>query len=119
MGRKEWHIIVIADIVAFNVAFVLYYWFRIRSGWIEYSIEPEIVLPMLALTAYWIVSFALFGLYASWGSQSRMDELLTLFRAMVVGLLVLFFAIFIDDEATESHAQSRFQIGRASCRERV
>ncbi|HEY6952388.1 MAG TPA: sugar transferase [Bacteroidota bacterium] len=108
--RKDWHFIIIADIAAINVAFILYYLLRIRSGWIGYSIEPELVLPMLALSLYWVVSFALFGLYTSWGSQSRMDELLTLFRSVVVGLLVLFFAIFIDDEATESHAQSRFLI---------
>ncbi len=109
-SRKEWHYTIVADIVAINLAFVLYYWMRIKTGWIEYSIEPELVLPMLFLCLYWVVWFAFFGLYTSWSSQSRLDELLTLFRSIIVGLLVLFFAIFIDDEATESHAQSRFLI---------
>jgi len=99
-----------ADFIAVNVAFVVYYWLRIRSGWIAYSIEPDLVLPMLVLCAYWVIWFALFGLYSLGPSQSRLDELLTLFRAIFVGLLVLFFAIFIDDEATESHANSRFLI---------
>ncbi len=108
--KREWHYTVLADFVAANVAFVLYYWLRIKTGWIAYSIEPELVLPMLVLSAYWIIWFALFGLYSLGPSQSRIDELMTLFRSIVVGLLVLFFAIFIDDEVTESHANSRFLI---------
>ncbi len=108
--HKEWHYTVAADFVAVNVAFVIYYWLRIKTGWIAYAIEPELVLPMLVLGAYWIVWFALFGLYGLGLSQSRIDELMTLFRSIVVGLLVLFFAIFIDDEVTESHANSRLLI---------
>jgi exopolysaccharide biosynthesis polyprenyl glycosylphosphotransferase len=109
-SRKEWHYTVLADFLAVNVVFVVYYWLRIKSGWIAYAIEPELVLPMLVLCAYWILWFALFGLYGLGPSQSRLDELLTLFRAILVGLLVLFFAIFIDDEVTESHANSRLLI---------
>lgn len=108
--KKEWHYAIPTDFIATNIAFVLYYWLRIRSGWIEYAIEPELVLPMLVLSAYWILWFGLFGLYTQGASQSRLDELMTLFRSIMVGLLLLFFAIFIDDEVTESHANSRFLI---------
>jgi len=98
------------DVVAINAAFVVYYLLRIKSGWIAYAIEPELILPMLVICCYWVLWFALFGLYGFGMAQSRLDESLTLFRSVTVGLLVLFFAIFIDDEATESHAYSRFLI---------
>ena len=108
--HKEWRYTLPADAIAVNLAFVVYYWIRIKSGWIGYAIEPELVLPMLVLCVYWLIWFALFGLYGLGPSQSRLDELMTLFRSIVVGLLVLFFAIFIDDEVTESHANSRLLI---------
>ena len=108
--KQEWHYTVPADFVATNIAFVIYYWLRIKSGWIAYAIEPDLVLPMIVLSVYWIIWYALFGLYSLGPSQSRIDELMTLFRSVVVGLLVLFFAIFIDDEVTESHANSRLLI---------
>jgi exopolysaccharide biosynthesis polyprenyl glycosylphosphotransferase len=108
--RKEWVVTMLVDIIMINAAFVLYYLIRIKSGWIAYAIEPELVIPMIVICVYWIVWFAFFGLYKSWLSQSRLDELLTLFRASIVGLLILFFAIFIDDEVTESHTNSRILI---------
>jgi exopolysaccharide biosynthesis polyprenyl glycosylphosphotransferase len=110
MRRREWIYLILTDVVAVNAAFVVYYWLRIRTGWIAYAIEPELVLPMFVLCAYWIIWFAFFGLYNLGKSQSRLDEILTLFRSVVMGLLVLFFAIFVDDEATESHVNSRFLI---------
>jgi exopolysaccharide biosynthesis polyprenyl glycosylphosphotransferase len=109
-SKKEWHYTILVDALAINLAFVAYYWVRIKSGWIGYAIEPELLLPMLVLCFYWIIWFALFGLYGLGPSQSRIDELMTLFRSIVVGVLVLFFAIFIDDEVTESHANSRLLI---------
>lgn len=110
MPKKEWHYTILVDALAINIAFVVYYWVRIKSGWIGYAIEPELLLPMLVLCLYWLVWFGLFGLYGMGPSQSRIDELMTLFRSIIVGLLVLFFAIFIDDEVTESHANSRLLI---------
>ena len=100
----------LADFVTINVAYVLYYWIRVKSGWVQYPIEPEFYLPMLAVYCYWLLCFMFFGLYRSWYMGSRLDELLTMFRATVVGILVLFFLIFIDDESTGSHASSRLLI---------
>ncbi|MGB2869438.1 MAG: sugar transferase, partial [Bacteroidota bacterium] len=100
----------VTDIVTINLAYVLYYWVRVKSGWVEYPIEPEFYLPMMAVCSYWLFCFMFFGLYKSWYMGSRLDELLTILRATVVGVLVLFFLIFIDDESTGSHANSRLLI---------
>ena len=80
-----------------NLAYILYYWVRVRSGWVAYSMEPDFLLPMIAICVYWIIVFFFFGLYQSWYAKSRFDELTTIFKATIFGALVLFFAIFVDD----------------------
>lgn len=90
------------DFLTINAAYGWYYWLRIESGWFEYPIEPELWLPMTAIYVYWLAWFWFFGLYRHWYAQSRLDEVLTLFRTTAVGALVLFFLVFLDDQAGSS-----------------
>ena len=90
-----------------NLAYVVYFWLRVRSGWFKYPIEPELLLPMVTIYVYWLILFAFFGLFRYWYAQSRLDELITLFRTTAAGVLVLFFVIFIDDESTNPQPGSR------------
>ncbi|MBN1398393.1 MAG: sugar transferase [Bacteroidetes bacterium] len=111
MNSRSQHIAtIVIDIITINLAYLAYYAFRVRSGWIPYSIEPELILPMMIICAYWLVWFSLFGLYRLWYEQSRIDEILTIFRSTVVGALVLFFLIFLDDTSSETIVQSRLLI---------
>jgi exopolysaccharide biosynthesis polyprenyl glycosylphosphotransferase len=101
---------VLIDILTINLAYVAYYFFRVRSGWIPYSIEPELLFPMIFVCVYWLIWFGLFGLYRLWYEQSRIDEILTIIRATIVGILILFFLIFFDDTSSETIIQSRLLI---------
>lgn len=111
MKKNSESIVVFAvDFVTINLAYFIYYWVRVRSGWVSFPIEPELWLPMLALYGYWLLWFLFFGLYRSWYAQSRIDEILILFRTTAIGVLVLFFLIFVDDTTTETRANSRLLI---------
>jgi exopolysaccharide biosynthesis polyprenyl glycosylphosphotransferase len=66
-----------------------------------------LLLPMVAIYMYWLILFGFFGLYRSWYAQSRLDELVTLFRTTGIGVVVLFFLIFLDDETTRSQPGMR------------
>jgi exopolysaccharide biosynthesis polyprenyl glycosylphosphotransferase len=105
--RAERILLFTLDFVTINLAYLAYYWLRVRSGWLSYAIEPELVLPMVAIYVYWLILFAFFGLYRSWYAQSRLDELVTLFRTTGIGVLVLFFLIFLDDETTRTQPGMR------------
>src|SRR5262249_51989560 len=83
---------------------------RVRSDWISYAIEPDFWLPMIALSMFWLVVYFFFGMYRSWYTQSRFDEFATLFKATTFGVLLLFFAIFLDDRGTSSAVHSRLLI---------
>jgi len=109
---KEKIILFLIDFLTINGAWLLYYYVRIRSGWISvYTPIPELWVPMLVIYFYWLVLFFFFGLYRSWYAKSRLDEFATLFKTLTFGVLVLFFAVFIDDAATSSPVHSRVLIG--------
>ena len=111
MSRKaETLAVLLLDLFTINLAYVAYYMLRVRSGWFMYPIEPDLVLPLLAVYVYWFALFAFFGLYRSWYAQSRLDEIITLFRTTGAGVLVLFFLIFIDDESTNPQPGTRILI---------
>lgn len=112
MSKRTERILLLAlDFLTVNLAYYVYYLLRVRSGWFAYPIEPDLILPMLAIYVYWLVLFAFFGLYRSWYAQSRLDELVTLIRIVTGGVLVLFFLIFIDDESTSTQTGTRILIG--------
>jgi len=109
-ARREHIVTLLIDIFTINLAYLAYYYFRVRSGWIPYSIEPELILPMVFVCIYWLMWFGIFGLYYAWYEQSRIDEILTIVRVTVIGTLILFFLIFIDDTSSETIVHSRLLI---------
>jgi exopolysaccharide biosynthesis polyprenyl glycosylphosphotransferase len=109
-NKKDRGFLVPIDLLAISIAWSLYYWMRIRSGWMSYSMEPEFWVPMLVIAAFWLLVFFLFGLYRSWYAQSRFDEFAALFKSTTFGVLVLFFAIFIDDRGVGSPVHARLLI---------
>ena len=57
------------DFLAINLAWFLYYLFRVRSGMGHMGVEPDFWVPMILVWCYWSVIFLFFGLYRS-GSLS-------------------------------------------------
>jgi exopolysaccharide biosynthesis polyprenyl glycosylphosphotransferase len=109
--RKEKLILLLVDFLTINGAWVLYYFIRIKSGWISlYVAEPELLRPLAVVYVYWLLLFLFFGLYRSWYAHSRFDEFATVFKTVTFGTLVLFFIVFVDDTATRSPVHSRLLI---------
>jgi exopolysaccharide biosynthesis polyprenyl glycosylphosphotransferase len=108
--RRQNIVTILIDVFTINLAYLFYYVVRVRSEWTSYSIEPELLLPMIFVCIYWLVWFGLFGLYSSWYEQSRIDEILTIIRTTVIGVLILFFLIFLDNKSSETIVRSRLLI---------
>src|SRR5437016_2887383 len=101
---------IILDLLTLNLAWMAFYWLRVRSGLLGAMPHPDFWGPMFVISAYWLLVFFLFGLYRSWYAQSRFDEFVTISKATIFGVLVLFFAIFVDDSGSGSPLRSRFVI---------
>jgi len=111
MSRKlEKIVLLITDFLMINLAFVIYFTFRVESGFFEIIILPEFFLPMIVLLFYWLLIFTFVGMYQSWFASSRFDEISTLFKATFVGIFILFFFIFLDDYINNVSSNKRILI---------
>ena len=109
-SKKELFLLLLSDIIFVNLSWSIYYYIRIESGWIQFTNPPSFLAPMVLVFSYWVTLFYFFGLYKHWFVRSRFDEFTTLFRAISIGCLILFFAIFLDDYYKEAKIVSRFLI---------
>ncbi|HTR81287.1 MAG TPA: undecaprenyl-phosphate glucose phosphotransferase [Bacteroidota bacterium] len=98
------------DFLAINFAWFVYYLFRVRSGIVASSLEPDLWMPMFLVWVYWLLVFSFFGLYKPWHAASRTDEVTTLIKAISAGCIVLFFIIFIDDASLNTQSNERMLI---------
>lgn len=111
MSRKlEKIVLLVTDFLMINIAFIIYFTFRVESGLFEIIILPEFFLPMIVLYIYWMMIFTFVGMYQSWFASSRFDEISTLFKATFVGIFILFFFIFLDDYINNVSSNKRILI---------
>ena len=98
MNKKTQKILVLlSDFFFINLAWIVYSYVRLETGWFRILIMPEKIFPMLAIYFYWLIIFTFFGMYRTWFASSRFDEISTLFKTTFVGIFILFFLIFISD----------------------
>ncbi|MER3524979.1 MAG: undecaprenyl-phosphate glucose phosphotransferase [Ignavibacteria bacterium] len=108
--QLERTVLVVSDLLAFSLSWFVYYYVRVRSGWIDVTVVPELWLPMVFIDLYWLLLFFVVGLYRPWYAKSRLDEIALLFKTTLAGCLFLFFAVFVDDAGTNVQVSSRLLI---------
>lgn len=113
MTRKaELIALFLADVVAVSLASFLYYLARFEWVWFEQpTIYPELQLVIAGLALYWLTVFVFFGMYRERYASSRFDELVSMLKVVVAGILVLIFAIFIDTLETSTTRSEIFFYG--------
>ncbi len=90
-------LLLLTDFLMINLAWFVYSYIRLQTGWFDLIIAPEFFVPMLVIYFYWLIIFTFVGMYRTWFASSRFDEISTLFKATFFGIFLLFFLIFIDD----------------------
>jgi UDP-GlcNAc:undecaprenyl-phosphate GlcNAc-1-phosphate transferase len=102
--RRFWHkfVLFLADFMVINLVFIITYWFRFHSGFFK-NVE---VLPVdfyvtsgvwLILSIFFILLFALNGLYNMRWDVSRFDQILRISRVIILGALVFFIVTLEPD----------------------
>lgn len=94
---KEKIFLLLTDFLMINLAWLVYSYIRLETGWFALIIAPEFLLPMLVIYFYWLIIYTFVGMYRTWFASSRFDEISTLFKASFFGIFLLFFLIFVDD----------------------
>jgi exopolysaccharide biosynthesis polyprenyl glycosylphosphotransferase len=90
-------LLLLTDFLMINLAWFVYSYIRLQTGWFDLIIAPEFFIPMLVIYFYWLIIFTFVGMYRTWFASSRFDEISTLFKATFFGVFLLFFLIFVDD----------------------
>lgn len=113
MTRKaELIALFLADVVAVSLASFIYYLARFEWIWFEQpTIYPELKFVLAGLAMYWLTVFVFFGMYRERYASSRFDELVSMLKVVVAGILVLIFAIFIDTLETSTTRSEIFFYG--------
>lgn len=82
--------LILIDLIAIQVAVYLTYTFRFESGLFREPLHPEYLSLSVALTLFWILLFLFRGLYLQRTSISRYEAVVDVFRATVIGVIILF-----------------------------
>ncbi len=111
MNKKiEKILVLLTDFLTINLAWLVFFYIRVETGWFELFTQPDVLLPMVVIYFYWLVIFTFVGMYRTWFALSRLDELSTLFKASFVGIFLIFFVILYDDYVREVQSANRFYI---------
>jgi exopolysaccharide biosynthesis polyprenyl glycosylphosphotransferase len=89
---REKLFLVLSDVISLNLALFVAYWLRFRSHLAPAEVELSpfsYLVPALWITLYWLIIFAFSGLYKTIWDISRIDESISLFKAITLGVLVL------------------------------
>ncbi len=108
--KLEKILVIITDFFTINLAWILFYYFRVESGLFTLLMEPALYLTLVAIYFFWLLVFTFVGMYRTWFAASRFDEMATLFKATFVGIFILFFLILYDDAVHNVASSSRFLI---------
>lgn len=107
---KEKFFLFFSDFIFINLAWLIYYYLRVETGWFKSANTAAFLIPMLVVYIYWLIIFSIMGLYQYWFVRSRFDEFSSVVKAVSLGCFILFFFIFIDDMMRNAPAISRYFI---------
>lgn len=90
----------LSDLLAQGFAWYLFYLVKFKLGWFDSGYSPEpvmLLIPAMILAVYWVLVFAIFGMYSKLFLISRLDEIIRTAKISIIGTLILFFFLFIDE----------------------
>ena len=94
------------DFLAAMLAWGLFFIYRkcyvdggFNSYYLRYVwIDAKLYLGLVFIPSFWIVLHALIGLYRSVYRKSRLKEFFQVLTTSILGVLILFFLLLLDDE---------------------
>lgn len=111
MNKKiERTLLLLIDFFTINAAWLCFYIFRMNTGWFDAIMTPDLWVPMLIIYLFWLLLYIFVGLYRSWFAVSRFDELFSIFKSTFIGVMILFFTIYLDDQSHGVESGARMLI---------
>ena len=98
-NRNHWQRLVylLADFVATFVVWLGFAYFRRETLEGEGYLDQQQFINATVIGVYWLLLYAMAGLYGEPFRRSRLQEIIQVFKFSLIGVLVIFFLIFLDD----------------------
>jgi exopolysaccharide biosynthesis polyprenyl glycosylphosphotransferase len=101
---------VVADIVSASLSWAFFFIFRkyyVATETISHRIEiwsdPNFILGIIFVALYWVLLYYASGYYVNVFRKSRLNELGQTFATTFFGVVILFFALILDDIINSYH----------------
>jgi len=95
---------IIADLIALKLGWVCFSCIRFMKGAVahytsltDFFFNTKTAVNLFELLAFWMVIFVLSGYYNKVIGKSRLDEFFQTFFSLLLGTLVVFFCVILDD----------------------
>ncbi len=108
--NKNWQIFKYCtlDYIAAALSWTILFWFRkqnIDTAHIDYQIpflqDKKLLFGIIIIPLFWLLLYHFTGFYAQIFKRSRLKELSQTFFISILGTLVLFFVLLLDDSVNE------------------
>ncbi|MCJ7496957.1 MAG: sugar transferase [candidate division Zixibacteria bacterium] len=89
VGEKLW--LIFLDVISINSSFLFFYWLRFESGLFSTPIViplSEYIIPAIWITFYWLVLFAILGLYELRSELSLKVEWDKILKSVILGIMI-------------------------------
>lgn len=102
--RKELFKYFLADLLSAACVWVLFYLFRklhlepLKYGEVDLTFSPKFYAGLVVVPLGWTIFYYVLGYYKDPFKKSRLNELSTTLIHSVIGVIILFFAIILDDD---------------------
>jgi len=106
---REKLFLIFSDFVTLNLSFLLLFWVKFHSGVIDHAAQIPLklyLIPFLILYIYWVIVFSVAGMYRSWYRLSRLDEVITIFKSIIIGMVLFYFILFFSGLGHHSISRS-------------
>ena len=92
-------VMLIMDQLMLVLSFLFTFWLSYHSGLSSdkpiVSLIDNLVL-CIVFNGYWLLVFALFGLYGKWKNTSRFDEIISAYKTITIGAIVFIIIAFLN-----------------------
>ena len=101
---------IVVDTISAMVSWTLFFWFRkyfIESNKfgrnIPFELNSKFFFGLLGITVFWLLLYQLTGYYRDPYRKSRIKELGQTFMVSLIGVLIIFFALILDETVLSYH----------------
>jgi len=83
-------LLLVIDFLALSGAFLAWGWLRSELGFFSET-DPQVrFIALFVLNTFWIFLLAFLGMYGSWYAKSRVDEFISIFKSLSMGVFIIF-----------------------------